>query len=101
MKRANSTRTQVRLALIKKFCTLWHNDAVANQPIRANSDNFECEIGQRWYGEAKAHWQALTQNRGTASGPATANLGPTSLGPGGGTTPRPMPPARLGGPKIT
>jgi len=42
------------VALIRKFCTLWHNDAVVNQPIRANSDTFDCEIGHRLYGEAKA-----------------------------------------------
>ncbi len=53
--------TDDEIALIRKFCTLWHNDAVVNQPIRANSDTLECEIGQRWYNEARSQWLALTQ----------------------------------------
>jgi hypothetical protein len=76
------------LALIRKFCTLWHNDAVVNQPIRANAETFECEIGQGWYGEAKARWEAVMQERTPSSAPpqttsfaATANIGHSNLGP--------------------
>lgn len=87
------------IALIKKFCRLWHNDAVANQPIRANQDNFDCEIGHRWYGEAKAQWQALTQPRSAMGNmPAPSSL-PSSLAPSA-SAPRSMPPARLSGSKI-
>jgi hypothetical protein len=31
-----------------------------NQPVRANSDTLDCEIGQRWYNEAKTQWLNLT-----------------------------------------
>jgi uncharacterized protein len=80
------------IALIRKFCTLWHNDAVVNQPIRANADTFDCEIGHRWYSQARAQWQSLAQVR---PGPGTPPVVPS---PGSGA-PRSMPPARLGGPK--
>jgi uncharacterized protein len=83
------------IALIKKFCTLWHNDAVVNQPIRANSDTLECEIGQRWYNEAKAQWLALTQSR--AKQPAAASGG---AGAGGAATAWPSAPARLSASKM-
>jgi len=76
------------IALIRKFCTLWHNDAIVNQPIRANSDTLECEIGQRWYNEAKAQWLALMQSR--AGQPAAANGGSST-----GTTAWPSPAPRL------
>jgi hypothetical protein len=75
------------IALIRKFCTLWHNDAVVNQPIRANSDTLECEIGQRWYNEARAQWLALTQQdaaqpaaAGGASAAATNWANPSRFG---------------------
>jgi uncharacterized protein len=82
------------VALIRKFCTLWHNDAVANQPIRANSDTFECEIGHRVYGEAKAQWQALMLRAGSNSTPVTSAASTATQ-----AAPRSMPPARLGGSK--
>jgi uncharacterized protein len=47
------------IALIRKFATLWHGNAVVNQPIRANADTLDCEIGQRWYSEARTHWLGL------------------------------------------
>jgi hypothetical protein len=81
------------IQLIRKFCTLWHNDAVLNQPIRANGDTFACEIGQRWYSEAKGQWQTLSQGARSNGPPPAAGL------PGSG--PRSMPPARLGGGKTT
>ena len=80
------------IQLIRKFCTLWQNDAVLNQPIRANSDTFDCEIGQRWYSEAKAQWQTLSQG-------SRSNGPPPAAGLPGGPGPRSMPPARLGGGK--
>ena len=48
------------IALVQKFGALWHGDAVVNQPVRANSDTLDCEIGQRWYNEAKTQWLNLT-----------------------------------------
>jgi hypothetical protein len=84
------------IALIRKFCTLWHNDAVVNQPIRANADTFACEIGHRWYSDAKAQWQALSQARSVPNGvPGPTNIGPSAHGPGS-AAPRSMPPTRLG-----
>jgi hypothetical protein len=80
------------IALIRKFCTLWHNDAIVNQPIRANSDTLECEIGQRWYNETKAQWLALMQSR--AGQPAAANGGSSTA-----TTAWPSPASRLGASK--
>lgn len=59
------------IALIRKFAALWHGNAVVNQPIRANADTLDCEIGQRWYSEARAQWQSLAGPRPeTSSGPA-------------------------------
>ena len=83
------------IALIKKFCTLWLNDAVVNQPIRANSDTLECEIGQRWYNEAKAQWLALTQSRTKQPGAASGGAGA-----GGAATAWPSAPARLSASKM-
>ncbi len=84
------------IALIRKFCTLWHNDAVVNQPIRANSDTFECEIGHRVYSEAKAQWQALMLRTGSNGTPAISSAPATVATQ---TAPRSMAPARLGGSK--
>jgi hypothetical protein len=80
------------IALIRKFSLLWHNDAVANQPIRANPDTFECEIGHRWYSEARAHWQTLLQAQPAAATPPAAQA--PSAAP-----PRNAPPPRLSSPK--
>ena len=63
------------IALIRKFAALWHGNAVVNQPIRANADTLDCEIGQRWYSEARAQWQSLAGPRTeapTAAPPAIA-----------------------------
>ena len=88
------------LALIRKFCALWHGDAVVNQPIRANSDTLDCEIGQRWYSDAKGRWQALAGSGGTADAALMAN---TPAAPPAGPTapaPRPMPGGRLAASKL-
>jgi uncharacterized protein len=58
------------IALIRKFAALWHGNAVVNQPIRANADTLDCEIGQRWYSEARAHWLSLVGPRPETSPPA-------------------------------
>jgi uncharacterized protein len=63
------------VALIEKFCTLWHCDAVVNQPIRANADTLACEIGHEKYSEAKAQWLARTQTRPAVTGSHPAPLG--------------------------
>jgi patatin-like phospholipase len=60
------------IALIRKFAALWHGNAVVNQPIRANADTLDCEIGQRWYSEARAHWLSLAGPR-----PETSSAAPT------------------------
>lgn len=57
------------LALVKKFCALWQNDAVVNQPLRANAETLECEIGQRWYSDAKTQWFALQHRQSAANSP--------------------------------
>lgn len=67
---AYDTVDEGEIALIRKFCRLWLNDAVVNQPIRANADTFDCEIGHRWYSEAKAQWQTLMEPPATAPGHA-------------------------------
>ncbi|MBV8652107.1 MAG: patatin [Alphaproteobacteria bacterium] len=79
------------IELIRKFCTLWHNDAVVNQPIRANADTLECEIGHRVYGEAKAQWQALMLRTGSNSAPIVATPATIATQP----PPRSMAPARI------
>jgi uncharacterized protein len=58
------------IALIGKFGALWHGNAVVNQPIRANADTLDCEIGQRWYSAARAHWLSLNGARGGATAPS-------------------------------
>lgn len=68
------------IALIQKFGALWHGDAVVNQPLRANADTLDCEIGQRWYNEAKTQWLTLTgaQPAGAASAPIEPPMGSTA-----------------------
>jgi hypothetical protein len=83
------------IALVQKFGALWHGDAVVNQPVRANADTLDCEIGQRWYSEAKAQWQALLQPRAAA-----ASAPPTSHTVSPGTAARPAPAVRHSGSKI-
>ena len=85
------------IALIKKFGALWHGDAVVNQPVRANSDTLDCEIGQRWYNEAKARWLALTN----AQAATTAHPPTSAIGAAPGTTAWPGGASRLGGSKLT
>ncbi|HEX3500334.1 MAG TPA: hypothetical protein VHT04_13525 [Stellaceae bacterium] len=70
------------IALIRKFAALWHGNAVVNQPIRANADTLDCEIGQRWYSDARAHWLSLVGPR-----PETSSGPPPVIPPvGGGAT---------------
>jgi uncharacterized protein len=68
------------IALIRKFATLWHGNAVVNQPIRANADTLDCEIGQRWYSEARAHWLGLVGPRPEASPPPLPGSAGTASG---------------------
>jgi uncharacterized protein len=72
--------TADEIALIRKFGALWHGDAVVNQPLRANSDTLDCEIGQRWYNEAKMQWLILTgaQPAGAAAGSMEPPMGSTA-----------------------
>ena len=44
------------ILLIERFCDAWLNDVVPNQPVRANSSTLECEIGHRFFSDAKAVW---------------------------------------------
>ncbi len=87
------------IALIRKFCLLWHNDAVVNQPIRAHADTFDCEIGQRWYSEARARWRTLIEARPVAAGAPAAAPANHTVSPS--TPPRNVPPPRLTTPKIS
>jgi uncharacterized protein len=52
---------QVDVLKIQKLCVQWMADKVPNQPIRANSDNFHCEIGHSNFSQAQAAWQRLKQ----------------------------------------
>jgi len=47
---------QEGVLLIERLCDGWLADQVPNQPIRANSDTFECEIGHRWFSSGKSAW---------------------------------------------
>ncbi len=87
------------IALIGKFAALWHGNAVVNQPIRANADTLDCEIGQRWYSEAKAQWLSLTGERAEAPA-ATINGGPPP-GPAAGATAWSVTAPRHSGAKIS
>jgi hypothetical protein len=68
------------LALLEKFCALWHCDAVVNQPIRANTDTLACEIGNSRYSEAKARWLARVAAQPVANGPQSSVLGQNFAG---------------------
>jgi hypothetical protein len=68
-----SARRQDDVDLIKRLCDGWLRDEWHNQPIRgcgiwaspssdsplANTDRL-CEIGHRWYSDAKSAWTALS-----------------------------------------
>ena len=68
-----SARRQDDVDLIKRLCDGWLQDGWHNQPVRgcgiwtspcaqsppANSDSL-CEIGHRWYSDAKSAWTALS-----------------------------------------
>lgn len=45
------------LALVEAFCDAWLADIVPNQPIRANSDTLECEIGHPRFSAGMTAWK--------------------------------------------
>jgi uncharacterized protein len=47
---------------IYNLCIQWMADKVPNQPIRANSTNFMCEIGHPAFSQARAAWVSLKQS---------------------------------------
>lgn len=53
---------QTDVQRIQNLCALWLADKVPNQPIRANSENFHCEIGHSTFSQAKAAWAALMKD---------------------------------------
>jgi hypothetical protein len=86
------------LALLEKFCALWHCDAVVNQPIRANGDTLACEIGHGRYSAAKADWLARTQAKPVANGTHPNGIGqPFAPSFAVGEMPHPAAPARFAG----
>jgi len=44
-----------QVQLIQSLCEAWISGRIYNQPIRAGA-NFSCEIGHRWFADAKAEW---------------------------------------------
>jgi hypothetical protein len=46
---------------VSRLCDLWldNNSNIPNQPIRSNSKDFTCEIGQPSFSEARAAWITL------------------------------------------
>jgi hypothetical protein len=52
---------QADVLKIQNLCLQWLSDKVPNQPIRANPDNFHCEIGQATFSQAKSAWFKLKQ----------------------------------------
>jgi hypothetical protein len=53
---------QADVLKIHNFCIQWIADKVPNQPIRANSNNFVCEIGHAAFSQARAAWLSLKQS---------------------------------------
>jgi hypothetical protein len=53
---------QVDILKIRNLCIQWMADKVPNQPIRANSDSFACEIGHALFSQARAAWVSLAQS---------------------------------------
>jgi len=49
---------QDQVLAIRNFANLWLKDKVRNQPIRMGGD-FLRELGQDWYSQAKAAWEAI------------------------------------------
>ena len=45
--------------LIHRFGRLWLDDLVHNQPILAGPTKLECELGQRWFGQARERAQQI------------------------------------------
>ena len=50
---------QKEVLAIENLAGEWLRDNVRNQPIRMN-ESLECELGQGWYSQAKAAWQAIS-----------------------------------------
>ncbi|MGA2052681.1 MAG: patatin-like phospholipase family protein [Opitutales bacterium] len=46
-----------QVQLIQSLCEAWIAGNIYNQPIRTGA-NFSCEIGHRWFADAKAAWLA-------------------------------------------
>jgi hypothetical protein len=49
---------QDQVQAIQNFASLWLQDKVRNQPIRMGGD-LQRELGQDWYSQAKAAWEAI------------------------------------------
>ncbi|MGA3263318.1 MAG: patatin-like phospholipase family protein [Terracidiphilus sp.] len=49
---------QDQVLAIQNFASLWLQDKIRNQPIRMD-ENLNRELGQDWYSQAKAAWQAI------------------------------------------
>lgn len=47
-----------QVALIDLLTGLWLEDKIPNQPIRMNGDTLACEIGDKYFSNAMAHWRA-------------------------------------------
>jgi len=47
------------VAHIEELCRMWLADEAHNQPILASSATLDCEIGQRWYSDARRRAVAL------------------------------------------
>jgi len=87
----------VAFVLTKKLCSLWHGDAVLNQPIRANTDTFACEIGHHWYSEAKLGWREMYARRSTSSKALSTSPNASTPQPRAEKASWSKSPARLGG----
>lgn len=50
---------QADVLKIQSLCVQWMADKVSNQAIRANGDNFHCEVGHPTFSQARAAWTKL------------------------------------------
>jgi uncharacterized protein len=53
---------QADILKIRNLSIQWMADKVPNQPIRANSNSFACEIGHALFSQARAAWASLAQS---------------------------------------
>ena len=51
---------QAQVDAISQLADMWLNDEVLNQPIRMNSDNLSCELGQDRFSAAAAVWRKIS-----------------------------------------